>query len=464
MERSEDATFLQRDVNSGRDHAPRFIEVSPWVSEPQDPQQPLLGDIKADVVIVGGGFTGLSTALELRARGVDVAILESDFCGRGASGRNAGHLTPTIGKDFPSLVKSVGADRAIEYARFAERAVRHTEALIQSLRIDCEYAPAGNVVAGLHVRHRGPLERGADLAARLGVDVTFLDERDVRARMLPAMVRFGVLEKCGGHLHPGKYVAGLRAAALRAGVRIFEQSRVTRIDDAASPSVVSCATGSVVAEKLVLATNAYTPSSLGRLKSRIFPLRVTLFRTNVLRPEEWDRVGWAGREGLYTAHEALENYRPQADGRISGGSKFVQYGFGSRLSTGYLPEVFAKWEMLFAQRFPELRDVRIEDFWGGWIGMTLDFLPLHQSNRKGTVFHALGYNGHGIAQASYAGPMVAAQVLGEPNAEVDLFRRHILPLPPEPLRWLGVQALTKSMEWVDRKVDAELGGAGNGRA
>jgi glycine/D-amino acid oxidase-like deaminating enzyme len=120
--------------------------------------------------------------------------------------------------------------------------------------------------------------------------------------------------------------------------------------------------------------------------------------------------------------------------------------------------------MLFAQRFPELRDVRIEDFWGGWIGMTLDFLPLHQSNRKGTVFHALGYNGHGIAQASYAGPMVAAQVLGEPNAEVDLFRRHILPLPPEPLRWLGVQALTKSMEWVDRKVDAELGGAGNGRA
>lgn len=436
--------------------AASFLEVSPWIGDPDDPQAPLLGDARADVVIVGGGYTGLSTAIELRRRGVEVALVEAGYCGQGASGRNAGHLTPTIGKDFPSLVKSVGPDRAVEYARFADRTVRHTEALIDSLGIDCEYEATGNVVAGLHQSHRAPLERGAELAGKLGVDMSFLDEAEVRTRKLPAMVRFGVLEKCGGHLHPGKYVMGLRAAALRLGVRIYERSPVTAIDDNRSPVIVRTEFGSVSAEKLVLATNAYTPSSLGRLKSRLFPLRVTLFRTNILDNADWSRIGWTGREGVYTAHESLENYRPQADGRISGGSKFVQYGFGSRLASGHLPDVFAKWETLFARRFPDLPNVRIENFWGGWIAMTLDFLPLHQSNRRGTVFSALGYNGHGIAQASYAGTMLADRILGLANPDVELFQRRILPLPPEPLRWLAIKALTASLDRIDRRIDADL--------
>lgn len=435
----------------------KFLEVSPWVSEPLDLQPPLHGQVTTDVVIVGGGYTGLSTALELRSRGVNATIVESDFCGKGASGRNAGHLTPTIGKDFPSLVKAVGRERAVEFARFAERTVRHTEERIKALGIDCEYSPTGNIIAGLHQKHREPLERGAELASSLGVDVSFLGEAEVRQRRLPDMVRFGVLERCGGHLHPGKYVMGLRAAALAAGVRIYEGSPVCKIEDSGSPIIVHTGSGSVRADKLVIATNAYTPTTLGRLKRRIFPLRVTLFRTGILSEEQWGRIGWTHREGLYTAHASLENYRPQADGRISGGSKYVQYGYGSSLSTGNLPDVFAKWKALFALRFPELPEVEIETFWGGWIGMTLDFLPINEAeNARGTVFHGLGYNGHGIAQASFAGTMLADQILGVPNANVDLLRRRTVPLPPEPLRWLGIRGLIKGLGRLDQRLDRDL--------
>ena len=436
--------------------APEFFESSPWIAGGVVRQPALAGAVKADVAIVGGGFTGLSTALSLKEAGVDVAIIERDHCGFGASGRNAGHLTPTIGKDFPTLVKYVGKERAVDYARFADRAVHYTEALIQRMGIGCEYAPTGNIVTGLHPRHRKPMADGAELASRLGVGVAFLDEAEVRRRNLPSHVRFGMIEQSGGHLHPGKYVLALREAAIAAGVRIYEDSAVTRIADTSSPITVHTAGGSVTTEKLVIATTAYTPATLGRMKSKVFPVRVTLFRTAPLTPGQWDRIGWQGREALYTAHEAMENYRPQADGRISGGSKWVQYGYGSTLTTGHLPEVFAQWRKLFALRFPELPDVPIESFWGGWIGLTLDFLPLHGANARGTVFHGLGYNGHGIAQATYAGPMLADQVLGRSNAEVELFQRRLFPLPPEPLRWLVIKGITATLDRLDNRVDADL--------
>jgi glycine/D-amino acid oxidase-like deaminating enzyme len=117
----------------------RVLEGSFWTGPPADPQPPLEGEARADVAVVGGGLTGLATALALREAGVDVAVVERDFCGSGASGRNAGHLTPTIGKDLPTLVRVFGEARASAFARFADRAVGCAEELIGRHAIDCDY-------------------------------------------------------------------------------------------------------------------------------------------------------------------------------------------------------------------------------------------------------------------------------------------------------------------------------------
>jgi gamma-glutamylputrescine oxidase len=432
------------------------LQISPWVVPPAAPAPACSGDLDAAVVVVGGGYTGLSTALALRERGVDVVLLEQEFCGFGASGRNAGQLTPTIGKDAPTLALMFGRDKAGALMRFADRAVRAAEAAIVRHGIDCEYVPNANIIAGVHPRQEKALRKAAVAGAALGAELTWLDGAELRRRGLPEAFTFGVLEGCGGHLHPGKYVLGLREAALRAGVRVHERSRVTAVEE--GPRVrVRTATGSVTADAMVVATNAFTPVTLGRFGSRVCPVRVSLFRTAPLTPEQWARVGWRGSEGIYTAHEILESYRPTADGRIVGGSKMVNYAWGGGLPPAEQPQTFALLERAFRDRFPMLDDVAIDCFWGGWIGMTLDFLPMcGVTGRHRNIHYGLAYNGHGIAQATYMGRLLADAIGGVPNEDAALLQRRGIPLPPEPLRWLLVRGLIGLFAGMDRRVDRAL--------
>lgn len=431
-------------------------QISPWVTQPATLAPPCAGDLQASVVIVGGGYTGLSTALSLRERGVDVVLLEQEFCGFGASGRNAGQLTPTIGKDAPTLALMFGKDKAGALMRFADRAVRHAEKTIAERQIECEYVPNANIIAGVHPRQEKALRKAADAGAALGAALTWLDGVEMRRRGLPEAFTFGVLEGCGGHLHPGKYVLGLREAALRAGVRIHERSRVTAIEEGARVRVRTEG-GSVTADALVVATNAFTPVTLGRFGNRVCPVRVSLFRTAPLTPEQWARVGWKGSEGIYTAHEILESYRPTADGRIVGGSKMVNYAYGGGLPPAEQPETFALLESAFRDRFPMLDDVPVDCFWGGWIGMTLDFLPMcGVTGRHGNIHYGLAYNGHGIAQATYMGRLLADRLDGTPNEDAALLQRRGVPIPPEPLRWLIVRGLISLFAGMDRRIDRSL--------
>jgi gamma-glutamylputrescine oxidase len=440
----------------------RYLPISPWVETPSDLSEPLRGEQRADVVVIGGGYTGLSTALALRRAGVDVAVVEQDFAGAGASGRNAGHLTPTIGKDLPTLLRLLGRERAAALVRFADEAVEHTEASIHDLGIDCDYLPCGNILAGVHPKQRDRLRRAAEVGAELGAHVRYLSPQDMRERGLPPAFDSGVLEEKGGQLHPGRYVLGLRRAALDSGVRLFERSAVRAIDDAV-PVRVRAAQGVLIADRAVLATNAYTPA-LGWQTRRLVPLRVALFETEPLDEATLARLRWPGREGIYTAHEILESYRLTAEGTIVGGSKLVRYAWGSGLAPGDDPAAFRTIEAAFRDRFPELAATRVAHFWGGWIGFTPDFLPmLGVCGAHANVHFGLAYAGHGVAQASFVGHLLAAQITGKEHPSAAALRRRLWKWPREPFRWIASKLITGTLEAIDRRTDRQIRGL-RGRA
>jgi gamma-glutamylputrescine oxidase len=423
-----------------------------WLDPPPEPGPALEGEVDADVVVVGAGFTGLWTAIALRERGARVVVLERDYAGFGASGRNAGHLTPTIGKDLPTLLRLYGSKRGGALVRFAETAVEHTERAIAERELRCDYVPAGNVLAGVHPGQRPGLEKAAEAARRLGGAMRVLEPAELGERGLPAFVSCGYLDERGGVLHPGKYVRALREVAVDAGAALHESTPVDAI--APEPTVrVETPRGAVSAPICVIATNAYTPR-LGLLRSAVAPLHVSLFASEPLTLEQRERIGWSGGEGIYTAHEILESYRLTADARIVGGSRHVRWSYGGRALVDRDPQVFEALEGMFRDRFPELPDVAVERCWSGPIAMTLDFLPaLGRTGRHDNVLFGIGYNGHGVAQASYAGTLLAKLAGGEDPGHPELLGRRRLPMPPEPLRSLWARGILAGLRVMDRRTD-----------
>lgn len=432
-----------------------YLEISPWIAEPADVRPPLQADLRANVAIVGAGFTGLSAALALKRAGVDVVLVEREFAGFGASGRNAGHLTPTIGKDLPTLLMVFGKQRAAQLVRFADAAVAYTEGVIREHGIACDYRPTGNIMAAVHPKQEPRLRKAAAAAAQVGARVRFLGGDEMRSRGVPSAFLSGALEEAGGTLDPGKYALGLRQAVLQAGVPLYEHTGVEEIAEGQQLRLRT-RQGSVTADKLVLATNAYTPE-LGRLRHTVYPLYDTLFETRSLSGMELDALGWVGREGIYTAHESLESYRLTARNTILGGSKGVRYPYGSALVGGRNSRAARLNESAFHDRFPELPAVEIAHFWGGWIAMTMHFLPtIGCTSSARNIYYGLGYNGHGVAVATAMGSMLGDFVLGRPNEHVDLLRRFVPPLPPEPLRWLMITGLTRVIDYLDARIDRQI--------
>lgn len=431
------------------------MSISPWLAEPIDACASLQADIKADAVVVGGGYTGLTTALALRAEGMRVVLLEAHSCGFGASGRNAGHLTPTIGKDVPTLLRLFGKERTGRFVSLADTAMAEVESLMSRHSIACEYEAVGNVIAAVHPKQFAAVDRAAEASRTLGLPGKLLDTAQMQERGLPRAFLRGFHETHGGVLNPGLYVRGLRRAAIKAGVEIHEHSPVVSIEDGAKP-VVRTHEGSVTANLLVLGVNAYgfglaLPKPLD---SRLLPIYVQLIQTAPLTPQQLARVGWKGREGIYTAHEILESWRLTADNRIVGGSKFIRYGYRGRTLPDRDAAVTLRLEAVLRRRFPELAEVEVTSVWGGRIGMTLDFLPtIGRTGKAGKILYAMSYAGHGVAMASLAGRMLADLAAGRDGPGSVLVSRRTIPLPPEPLRWAAFRALTTLFESIDRRVD-----------
>ncbi|MDJ1413433.1 FAD-binding oxidoreductase [Pseudomonas aeruginosa] len=388
----------------------RFRSLGGWVEQPDDLQPALKGHEHADVVVVGAGFAGLSTALELRARGANVIVLEQQFAGFGASGRNAGYLLGSMGIECEVFVKRVGLEQARKFVGFYDEAVTYVEERLAALDIDCDYTPSGIIRAAVHPSQEKRLRANMELGHALGSVTRFVDSAEMRARGIPPAFLFGS-EQRGGTLNPGKYVNGLRRAAIKAGVKLYERTPVLSYCEG---QVITCNTaqGIATAPVMVLATNAYTPQ-LGVLRNKVAPIRVSAIETQPLSAEQLASLGWQEREGLITPHYTMESHRLTAHDTLLLTVKQLGYAYGSK--TPNVPDhaAYAALSRVLRERFPSLQGLAIRHCWSGYISGAYDFLPVvGVTGARQNIFYTAGCSGHGLATQSLMGALFAERIGG----------------------------------------------------
>jgi glycine/D-amino acid oxidase-like deaminating enzyme len=404
----------------------------PWWQEEAPPDEPapaLEGAVDADVAIVGGGFTGLWTALEVRRRrpSARVVLLEAARCGDGASGRNGGFLHG-LWASLPRLVDLLGTEAALALAADAAGVYD----AVRELGEDVWLKETGLLTVATGPAHDALLERAVAAAARLGVpDEAVLvrgDELSVRSPRF----RDAVFYRDGATVQPARLVRALRRAALAAGAVVHEHTPVVGVEG----SVVRSERGSVHAEEIVLATNASAGAWPASRSVAVFRSAIVLTEPV---PDLHERVGWERGEAISDERTYLNYFRPTNDGRVLMGSASGDLG---------------RAEAALRAFFPALGDVAVAARWEGAIDVSSDRLPLIATVPGTRVHYALGFTGNGVGPSWLVGRTLASLVLGE-DLTSPLVTRDVPALPPEPLRSLGARAVRRALLAVD---DAEEAG------
>lgn len=433
----------------------KYRAIGGWIDAPDRAQPPLEGDVHADVVVVGAGFAGLSTALELAARGASVVVLECEFAGFGASGRNAGYLAGGQGLEYDLFVKRVGHEQARRIVGFYDEGVAYVERKLAEYAIDCDYRASGILRAGVHPSQEKRLRESMETGIELGSPARFLDGAAMRARGIPPAFLFGAYVPGGGTLDPGKYVAGLRRAALAAGVTLYENTAVLGFDD--GPTVrVRTARGSASAPVAVLATNAYTPQ-LGLLGDKVMPLRVSALETEPLSDAQLDALGWPNREGIVTSHLTMESHRLTARNTLLLTTKRLHYVYGSQTPNVRDDDAYRALATTLHARFPQLGNVPVRACWSGYISFAGDALPVvGAAGAHRNVFYTAGCSGHGVGTQSLIGRVLAERIHDGQSALLDALTHRTPTVPPEPLRWCAMTAALGVANLLDARVNRQV--------
>ncbi len=405
---------------------------------------PLSGDGEADLAVVGGGFTGLWAAIDARRRRPDrdVLLLEADHIGFGASGRNGGFVSDSLTHGLQH-----GLERWPEHLpRLLEIGRENLADLVGDVAragIEADVRLCGKTVVATNERQVSGLTAMADLLVAHGEDVEVLARDKVRADVASPTYLGGVRIRSGGGLvDPAALATGLRDLARREGVRIHEQTPVTRLDAARDSATLSTPTGEVRAQQVVLATNAFRPL-VRRLRRYVIPVYDHVLVTEPLTPDQWRAIGWADRQGLTDLGNQFHYYRPTADGRILWGGYDAIYYYGGDTSAER-EQRDASHDLLarqFLATFPQLEGIRFTHRWAGLIDTTSRFTPYVGTDRDRRVGHALGFTGLGVASSRQAARTVLDLLDGVPvdPAVAALMTKRPVPFPPEPLRYPTVQ-------------------------
>jgi len=397
----------------------------------------LTGDATADVVVIGGGYLGLTTALRLAERGRDVVLLEAGRVGGGASGRNGGFVLPGFTAGNQAIADRLGDRAAADLWALSVEGVAEVRDLILRHDIDCDLRD-GVFVAAAEAGHARSLRREAAMLRRQ-FGYRGIEHVDVAAgRDIVASDAYfgGNIDHGAAQLHPLRYAVGLAAAARAAGVRIFEKSPVVSLDYAAGAPIARTALGAVHAGSVVLAANAYLGGLAPDVAGRILPLRTFMVATEPLAPAVADRLFPAGT-AVYDTQAVLDYYRLGADGRLL-------FGGGCAAGDWSRERIAAAMRRKIARVFPELGDVGIDYAWGGLIDLTANRMT--DVGRTGDgIWYAQGFSGHGVALTARTGRALADAICGD---GADYARLAAMPhRSVAPLRPIAGLALRAGLAW-----------------
>ncbi|WP_432510669.1 NAD(P)/FAD-dependent oxidoreductase [Kineococcus sp. SYSU DK001] len=422
-----------------------------WLDTPDRPAAlpALQDDLDTDLLVVGGGYCGLWTALQAKEQDPDrdVVLLEGRTTGWAASGRNGGFLEASLthGPDngqrhFPTELDVL--------ERLAQRNFDALTATLDRYGIDAELEDAGELVVATTA------EQERALRAAAGPHARFLDSRALTAYVDSPLLRAGLLQTRGVALvNPAKLVWGLRRACLRLGVRIFEHTSVTGLADPGTHVVAHTGEGVVRARRVAVATNGF-PSLLRRTRSLTLPVYDYVLMTEPLTPDQLAAVGWTGRHGITDCSRQFHYYRKTADDRVLWGGYDVVYHRGGGVDPAHdrSEETFLRLADHFFATFPRLAGTRFTHAWGGMIDMSSRLVAHHGVAMGGKVAHSAGFTGLGLAATRFAGTVMLDLLAGRDTelTRLSVVTRRPLPIPPEPLRFPAVQVMRRAIARSDR--------------
>ena len=426
----------------------------------QQQSEPLTQHAQADLAVVGGGYSGLWTALLAKERDpdLDVVVLEGNRVGWAASGRNGGFCASSLTHGLANGAAR-WPDEIGQLERLGLDNLDAIEATTRRYGIDCAFERTGDITVATQDYQLPGLAEEADLSARHGHDVALLDGDDVRAEVDSPTYRGGVWFRSGvAMLDPARLAWGLAEACRSVGVRIYERTPVTSMQTAASTVRLGTRRGSVTAPRVALATNAFPPL-LRRIRAYVVPVYDYALTTEPLSPAQMDAIGWRRRQGVSDAGNQFHYYRLTSDNRILWGGYDAVYHYGNRVhpSLHQRPETFNLLAEHFFTTFPQLGDLRFTHRWGGVIDTSSRVSAFFGTAAGGKVAYAAGYTGLGVGATRF-GAQVMLDLLDGADTErtrLHMVRTKPLPFPPEPLRAAVINLTRASYARADRNEGRE---------
>jgi glycine/D-amino acid oxidase-like deaminating enzyme len=371
-------------------------------------QGPVSG--RADVVVVGAGFTGLSAALALARRGASVVVLEAGRVVGEASGRNGGHCNSGLAHDFGSLAGRLGVEKARAFYKAYEASVDTVEKVVRQENIACDFARVGRLKLAAKPEHYDKLARACDLLRReVDPHVEMVPEAHIRAEVGSGKFFGGLLQKTSAQMHMGRFGVGLAHAAARNGAQIHEYAPVTGLDRRSDGSFrVTTATGTIDAGQVLLATGNSRTGPFFHFRRRMISVGSFIIGTEPLQPALLDRL-LPQRRNYVTSKNIGNYFRVSPDNRLlfGGRARFAMSNPRSDQKSGHILRATME------EIFPELRGVGIDYCWGGLVDMTADRLPRAGEHRG--MYYSTGYSGHGVQMSVHMGQVMADVMAGRPE-------------------------------------------------